>query len=138
MKSKTLINILVGLGAAFLTILLHSFLSETKGLELSSFLLVLIGSVYYGFAVLSHDKAAVAFEATVASLFVMMGIAGLWVSPWILIAGLFLHGFWDIFHHNKISKNSALPLFDIPKWYIPFCAAYDWTMAIYLTFLYLK
>ena len=59
-----------------------------------------------------------------------MAAAGLWISPWILIVGLFLHGFWDIAHHNQTFK-----LVKIPKWYIPFCATYDWTIAAYLIYL---
>ena len=133
MKSKTIINILIGLGLGVITIMLHLMLSETRGLELTSFLLVLIGSVYYGFALLSKHKRAIIIEIVVASVFVMMGIFGLWFSHWILIIGLFLHGLWDILHHN-----SSIKLVRIPQWYIPFCATYDFTIALYLTVLYLN
>lgn len=133
MKSKTLINILIGLGLGIVTIILHLILTETRRLELTSFLLVLIGSVYYGFALLSKHKRAMIIEIVVASVFVAMGIFGLWFSPWILIIGLFLHGLWDIAHHN-----SSIKLVEIPQWYVPFCATYDWVIAIYLTLVYLK
>ncbi len=85
MKSKTIINILIGLGLGVITIMLHLMLSETRGLELTSFLLVLIGSVYYGFALLSKHKRAIIIEIVVASVFVMMGIFGHWFSPLYLI-----------------------------------------------------
>ncbi len=133
MKSKTLINILIGLGLGIVTIILHLTLTESKGLELTSFLLVLIGSVYYGFALLSKHKKAMIIEIIVASVFVAMGIFGLWISPWVLVIGLFLHGLWDIAHHNSSSK-----LVKIPQWYIPFCATYDWVIGIYLILIYLK
>jgi len=132
MKAKTIPNILIGLGLSAITIILHLMLSKTKGLELTSFLLVLIGSVYYGFALLSNHKKAIIIEVLVASIFVLMGIFGLWFSPWILIAGLLLHGVWDLAHHNS-SGN----LVDIPQWYVPFCATYDWTIALYLVFVYI-
>ena len=130
MSQKTINPILIGFALGITTIFLHLLLSEEQGVELTSFLLVLIGSIYYGFALLSHNKNAMIIEVSVASLFVLMGVFGLWISPWILIVGLFLHGLWDIAHHNQ-----NLKLVDIPKWYVPFCATYDWIIAIYLTFL---
>jgi hypothetical protein len=133
MKSKTIVNILIGLGLGALTIILHLSLSKSKGLELTSFLLVVIASIYYGFAFLSTHKGARIIEIIVASAFVMMAIFGLWISPWILIAGLFLHGLWDIAHHTKMFR-----LAKIPEWYVPFCAAYDWVIAVYLTFIHLN
>jgi len=133
MIQKNIKYLLIGLGLGICTITLHLLLNEKRGAELSSFLLVLIGSVYYGFALLGHNRNAVVIEAVVATLFVLMAIFGLWISPWILIAGLFLHGLWDIAHHNKTFK-----LVKIPEWYIPFCAIYDWTIALYLTFLILN
>jgi hypothetical protein len=127
---KTAIIILIGLGLGIITIALHMLLTKSKGLQLTSFLMILIASVYYGFALLSKNKTAILTEIIVASIFVMMGIFGLWISPWIIIIGLFLHGFWDIAHHN-----SSIGLVEIPKWYIPFCATYDWTIAIYITLI---
>jgi len=129
---KTIINIAIGLGAAIVTISFHQTLGEAKGLELSSFLLVMIGSAYFGFALSSHSKRARIIEIIVASAFVLIAIYGLWVSPWILIAGLFLHGVWDLAHHNNVFN-----LAEIPKWYVPFCASYDWAMAIYLAIVYM-
>ncbi|NBC24470.1 MAG: hypothetical protein GVX78_02520 [Bacteroidetes bacterium] len=133
MKSTTIKNILIGLGLAFITIIIHLMLSERRGLELSSFLLVLIASIYYGFAFLSRHKKAMVIEIVVASVFVIMGISGLWFTPWILILGLVLHGLWDIAHHNN-----SIKLAEIPKWYVPFCATYDWVIAIYLSFIYVN
>jgi len=130
-KSKTVINVLIGLVLAILTVTLHLSLSEENGLELTSFLLVLIGSVYVGFGLLSDNKSIVAIELFIASIFILMGILGLWISPWILVSGLFMHGLWDIAHHNSINR-----LAEIPQWYVPFCATYDWAMAIYLTITY--
>ena len=120
-------NILIGLVLAGCTIAIHMRLDSEKGFELTSILMVLIGSVYYGFALVSSHKKAKIIEIVVASIFVIIGILGLWVSPWMLIFGLFLHGFWDIAHHND-----QLKLVNIPEWYVPFCATYDWTMGIYL------
>lgn len=120
-------NILIGLTLAASTIAIHQMLDPHQGLELTSLLLVLIGSVYFGFALMSKETKTILLEVSVASVFVSMAVLGLWLSPWIIIAGLFLHGIWDVIHHRS---NSILAR--VPKWYIPFCATYDWAMALYL------
>lgn len=122
--------LLIGCSLAALTIAIHSLLTPQKQLEITSFLLVLIASVYYGFALSGHHKKAAIIESIVASCFVLLGLFGLWFSPWILVGGLLLHGVWDLLHHNtgKLVK--------IPAWYIPFCASYDIIMALYLALLH--
>ncbi len=126
----TVRSVAIGLALGVSTILLHTLLSEEQGLELTSLLMVLIASVYYGFALMSHHTKAKIIEIIVASAFVSMGIFGLWISPWILVIGLFLHGLWDIIHHH-----SPQSLAEVPAWYIPFCATYDWIIAGYLAYL---
>ena len=122
-------SILIGVILGMATVLLHSLLDDSQGQDLTSVLLVLIGSIYYGFALLQSSIKATIIELVVASLFVVLGFFGLWYSSWIVIVGLMLHGFWDVAHHN-----SKLGLAEIPSWYIPFCATYDWFIAIYLTY----
>lgn len=131
MKVETIKNILVGLLLAALTIVIHLYFAPKQQLEISSILLIIIGSIYFGFALLGHHLKAQLIEVLVASGFVTIGIMGLWFSPWWLIVGLYLHGFWDLLHHNQ-----NLPIVEIPKWYIPFCATYDWVMGSYLLWLY--
>ena len=122
-------SILTGIILGIATVMLHSLLDDSQGHDLTSILLVLIGSIYYGFALLQSNMKATIIELVVASLFVVLGFFGLWISSSIVVAGLVLHGFWDIAHHN-----SKLGLAKIPTWYIPFCATYDWFIAIYLTY----
>jgi hypothetical protein len=124
-------NVLIGIALAAFTIGIHLWLSPQQQLELSSILLVIIGSIYFGFALLGHHLKAQIIKILVASAFVTMGVFGLWFSPLFLIIGLYLHGVWDLLHHNQ-----KLPLVQIPQWYIPFCASYDWIMATYLLWLY--
>jgi chromate transport protein ChrA len=126
-------NILVGVILAAITIVIHTYLTEEKAHEFSSILLIIIGSIYFGFALVSNHKRAKIIEITVAVIFVIIGFVGLWISPWFIVVAMFLHGLWDILHHNK-----NLPLAKIPSWYIPFCASYDWIMAVYLTIIMLK
>ena len=118
-------GIILGIG----TVLLHTLLDDSQGQDLTSILLVLIGSIYCGFALLQTSIKATIIELVVASIFIVLGFLGLWFSTWIIVVGLFLHGFWDLAHHN-----AKLGLAQIPLWYIPFCATYDWFLAIYLTY----
>ena len=83
---KTLLNIFIGLGLGLLTIIIHEELNELKRLELTSFLLVLIGSVYYGFALLSKHKKTMIIEIIVATIFIVMGVLvfGFHLGYWLL------------------------------------------------------
>lgn len=121
-KRATLIGILL----AGLSIFLHTLLEDDQQMEWMSALMVLIGSVYFGFAFKESRKTTRIIEISIATLFVSMGILGLWISPWILFTALLLHGIWDLLHH----RTNILA--EIPRWYIPFCATYDWVMATYL------
>ena len=67
-EMKTLLNIFIGLTLGLLTIIIHEELNELKRLELTSFLLVLIGSVYYGFALLTKHKKTMIIEIIVATM----------------------------------------------------------------------
>ena len=67
-EMKTLLNIFIGLVLWLLTIIIHEELNELKRLELTSFLLVLIGSVYYGFALLTKHKKTMIIEIIVATM----------------------------------------------------------------------
>lgn len=125
-------NILIGAVLSVVTICLHSFLSKDKAHEFSSILLIIIGAIYIGFALMSNHKKAQLIEIIVASIFVILGFIGMWGSPWLIVISLFLHGLWDILHHNE-----NLTLAKIPSWYIPFCATYDWIMCIYLAIILL-
>ena len=129
---RNLRQILNGLVLAALSIIVHQFLSQQRAMEMTSFLMVLIGSVYYGFALLDKNKHARMIEMLVATFFVLLGIFGLWFSPWLLVIGLALHGLWDLLHHNKSRHLSK-----IPGWYVPFCSSYDFIMSVYIGYILL-
>lgn len=54
--------------------------------------LVLIASIYIGFAVADGRLAVIAVESTVAAIFVIVAAAAVTVSPWLLVLGLTGHG----------------------------------------------
>ena len=54
--------------------------------------IVVIASVYIGFAVADGRPKVIAVESGVASLFVVVAAAAITGSPWLLVAGLVAHG----------------------------------------------
>ena len=113
---------------AFTTLLFALFLSEIQLLEFHAVLLTLIAAVYIGFALQDRLGSGLRLELTAAAGFVVLALLGLWLSPWLIVAGLGLHGCWDILHHNGVGVIKTR----VPQWYIPFCVGYDWLLALFL------
>lgn len=104
----------------------HFILSRTQSIELASTIIAVIGAIYVGFALQKGDLKQIAAETGVAVGFLLSALAGMWLNPWAVPVAYVLHGAWDFAHH----RNS--PLVQIPVWYPPFCAAYDWVFAFCL------
>ena len=84
--------------------------------------LVLIASVYIGFAVADGRPRVIAVESGVATAFVVVAAAAITGSPWLLVAGLAAHGLKDLWQHRtRFVANT--------RWWPPFCAAVDWMVA---------
>jgi hypothetical protein len=87
-----------------------------------AFGLVVIASVYIGFAVADGRPRVVAAESAVAAAFVVIAAVGVAVSPWLLVAGLAGHGFKDLWQHrHQFVANT--------RWWPPFCLVVDWTVS---------
>ena len=85
----------------------------------------LIASVYIGFAVADGRPRVVAIESAVAAGFVLVAIAGVTGTAWLLVAGYAGHGmkdYWQERHHFVANT----------RWWPPFCAAIDWLVALIL------
>jgi hypothetical protein len=64
-------------------------------------------------------------ESAVAAAFVLVAIAGVSGTAWLLVAGYAGHGvkdYWQESHHFVANT----------RWWPPFCAAIDWLVAIVL------
>lgn len=127
-KNSTKTGLIWGIGLMVITVIVVQFLSYHQVIELFSMAMVLIGSVYLGFAFKEERIRYRNIEIVTAVFFVMTALIGLWWSPWTIVGGLFLHGIWDLLHHNEST------LTQIPEWYIPLCVVYDWAAAGYLTY----
>jgi hypothetical protein len=85
--------------------------------------LAAIGTVYAGFGLTDGRMGIAALEVVVATAFMVLAFAGLWLAPVLAGVGLALHGVWDLAHGpHRITTR-------LPSWYPPFCAAYDFAFA---------
>ncbi len=82
-----------------------------------------IAAVYLGFAFVDGRPSIAVLEIAVATGFVVLAFLGFWLSPAFIAAGLFLHAFWDLVHQPRGITTR------LPRWYPPFCAAFDFVFA---------
>lgn len=113
---------LLGAMLAVATLPAHLLLPLHTSQELAAVMLALIAAIYVGFALSDGRVRIVAIEVSVALGFAVAVLVGLWVTPWAVPAATALHGLWDLAHHRRVSTT-------MPRWYVPFCAVYDWIFA---------
>lgn len=117
---------LLGFGLAASTCLLLWPMAPEVARSLVSHLMTLIGAVYVGFALASPDRMSVTRQIAGSGIFLGLALAGLWLDWWYLVAGLALHGLWDLAHHRAHEHGT------MPRWYVPACASYDWSVAAFI------
>ena len=84
--------------------------------------LVLIASVYVGFAVADGRPRVIGVESAVAAAFIVVAAVALTGSPWLLVAGLAGHGLKDLWQHRTLFVRGT-------RWWPPFCLVVDWVAA---------
>lgn len=93
--------------------------------------LIIIASTYLLFAAMANSADALIAEALPALIFVVAATLGFRKTPWIVVAGLALHGVYDFIHPAVITNPG------VPTWWPGFCLAYDVIAAAYLAVLLL-
>ena len=91
--------------------------------------LVVVGSYYVLFAAIGQSLQTVMAESVGLVAFTIAAVAGFKSSEWILVAGLAGHGIFDGLHGYLI-ENAGMP-----RWWPPFCGAYDVGAAVWLALL---
>lgn len=84
--------------------------------------LIIIASIYIGFAVADGRPKVIAVESAVALAFVIVASLGITGSAWILVAGLFAHGLKDLWQHRTHFVDNT-------RWWPLYCAAVDFVAA---------
>lgn len=123
-------EVLVGLGLAFATCISLVLLPVEWARDAIANLLTLIAAIYVGFSLASQGRLALTKQVAGCLFFVTLALLGLWVNWWFLVAGLALHGGWDFLHHGEYGHGV------VPHWYVPFCAVYDWAVALFVAVRY--
>ena len=109
----------------------HLLLPENISRLTIAITVAIIAGAYIGFG--AHDGRPRVFltELGAAAVFGIMALLGVIWSPYMFVAALFLHGVWDLIHHNGLFGAK------VPRWYIPFCVVIDWVAAVGLCLLFL-
>src|SRR4051812_20158990 len=84
--------------------------------------LVLIASIYVGFAVADGRPRVIADESCVTFAFVVVAAVAVTGSPWLLVAGLAGHGVKDLWQYRTHFVANT-------RWWPPFCMFVDWVVA---------
>ncbi len=116
--------ILIGFIGGLLNILLFTLLKKLEKGTLYGLVLTGIGFLYVGFV--WTDLQALIINSAQAILFVFIAYYGIKKSTYILAAGYFLHGIWDITY--QLFQNPGL----IPPHYEWFCMTIDFVIGIYI------
>jgi hypothetical protein len=90
---------------------------------------IVIASLYSLFAAMGGSTRALVVESLVGAGFVALAVLGFRSSLWVVVAALGLHGVFDLVHGAVISNPG------VPRWWPPFCLAYDAAAAGYLAWL---
>ena len=90
-----------------------------------SILLVLIAAVYIGFAVADGRPKVIIVESIVVAVFVVLAAAAITSTAWLLVIGYLAHGAKDYWQHRTHFVRGT-------RWWPPYCAAVDITLAFVL------
>ena len=97
--------------------------------DLLALILAFTGGVYTGSALRAEVATRkLATEWGFGALLVILASLSLWWSPIWLAAGFGAHAVWDVMHHAR------RPGLGIRRWFPPFCAAFDVTVAALVLF----
>ena len=121
----------IGIAAATAVGLFGTVIGFDKERSFYPVVLIVIATLYLLFAVQAGSTGALVAEAIPALVFVATAALGFRKTPWLVVAGLALHGVFDFFHHTVIANPG------VPVWWPGWCLAYDVVAAAYLAALIL-
>jgi hypothetical protein len=84
--------------------------------------LSVIAAIYIGFAVGDGRAGIIVAETAVAGVFVVIAVAAVTGSAWLLVLGLAGHGLKDLWQHRTRFVAGT-------RWWPPFCLVVDWVAA---------
>lgn len=119
----------IGIAAAIAVGLFGTLIGFDKDRSFYPVVLIVIATLYLLFAVQAGSTGALVAETIPALGFVAGAALGFRKTPWLVVAGLALHGVFDFFHYALIANPG------VPVWWPGWCLAYDVVAAAYLAAL---
>ena len=119
-----MIPVIIGISSGLFVILIIALLKQLDKPIIYGLILSGIGFLYVGFT--WSDTKALVITAAQAVFFLFVAWYGIKKSLYILGAGYFLHGIWDLLY-NLFPASSL-----IPPHYDLFCLSIDFTIGAYL------
>ena len=121
----------IGIAAAAAVGLFATVVGFDKERSFYAVVLIVIAALYLLFATMAKSTSSLVAETIPALVFVAMATVGVRKTPWLVVAGLALHGVFDFFHHTMIANPG------VPVWWPGWCLSYDVVAAAYLAALIL-
>ncbi len=119
-----MIPTLIGIASGIVVILLFHLLRRfDKGL-VYGLILTGIGFIYVGFT--WSELQAIIISSVQAVLFLVLAYFGIKKTMYLLAAGYFLHGAWDLLYAPFAPPHLIPPSYDL------FCLSIDFTIGFYL------
>lgn len=122
-----MIPVIVGISSGVLVLLIFSLLKRLDKQTVYGLILSGIGFLYVGFT--WSDTGAIIINGAQAVFFLLIALYGIKKDLYILAAGYFLHGIWDLVYNLFPGSNL------IPSHYDLFCLSFDFTIGFYLLFI---
>ena len=116
--------VIIGISSGLFIILLFVILKQLNKKIIYGLILSGIGFLYVGFA--WTDLQTLVVNAIQAIIFLFLAYYGIKKNIYILAAGYFLHGCWDIAYSFLNEPGLIPPHYDF------FCSSLDFTVAAYL------
>ena len=117
---------LVGTALALFAGAFASFIGLDRDRAFYPTVMIVIATLYVVFAVIDGSPRVLAVEIAIASVYVVVAVAGFKGNPWLIVAALAAHGVMDLFHQLLV-RNAG-----VPRSWPGFCMAYDVIAALYL------
>lgn len=123
---------LIGAGLALTVAIGATLIGFDRDRAFYSTILLVVAAYYDLFAAMGGSPEAFAIEGVVLLGFAGVAVIGFKTNLWLVAAGLFGHGMFDLVHGHLIDNPG------VPIWWPMFCMSYDVVAAGYLGWLLLR
>jgi hypothetical protein len=119
--------LIIGITSGLIVVLLFEILKQFDKKVVYGLILSGIGFLYVGFTWM--DLQALIVNSAQAVFFLLVAYYGIKKNLYILAAGYFLHGSWDLVYHLFADSNLLPPRYDL------FCFSIDFFIGFYILWI---